>query len=65
MGVPKDAAQDEIKKAFLILAKKYHPDVNSAKDAARKFSDINEAYETLYNETKRNLYNETGMTANE
>jgi molecular chaperone DnaJ len=47
------------------LAKKYHPDVNSAKDAKNKFSDINEAYETLGNEMKRNLYDETGMTANE
>jgi molecular chaperone DnaJ len=47
LGVSEGATQEEIKKAFLILAKKFHPDVNQLKDASKKFSDINEAYETL------------------
>lgn len=47
LGVSEGATQEEIKKAFLILAKKFHPDVNQLKDASKKFADINEAYETL------------------
>ena len=65
LGVSEDASQDQIKKAFLVMAKKYHPDVNPTKDASKKFSDINEAYETLSDAEKRAMYDQTGMSANE
>jgi len=65
LGVVPESSQDEIKRAFLILAKKYHPDLNPQKDASKKFSDINEAYETLGDENKRKLYDMTGLSANE
>ena len=44
LGIAKGASEDEIKKAYRSLAKKYHPDVNKAPDAADKFKEINEAY---------------------
>ena len=47
------------------MAKKYHPDVNKSPNAAKKFSQINEAYETLSDEGKRQYYDMTGMTSNE
>jgi DnaJ-class molecular chaperone len=47
--VSSDATTQEIRSAFLILAKKHHPDVNKSADAVRVFSEINEAYETLSN----------------
>ena len=50
LGVEDDATQQEIKRAYLMLARKYHPDVNKQKDAEKKFSEINEAYETLGDE---------------
>lgn len=65
LGVAKDCDQAQIKKSFLILAKKYHPDVNKSNDAVRRFSEINEAYQTLETEEKRNMYDMTGLTANE
>ena len=65
LGVTSAASEKEIKRAFLLKAKQYHPDVNSAKDAPKMFSQINEAYETLGNPEKRRLYDATGMTSNE
>jgi len=51
LGVDKTASQEEIKKAYRKLAKKYHPDVNKGnKEAAEKFKEINEAYEVLGDE---------------
>jgi DnaJ-class molecular chaperone len=47
------------------LAKKYHPDVNKTKEAKNKFSEINEAYETLNDEGRRNTYDATGWSSNE
>lgn len=54
LGVSKNATQDEIKKAFRTLSKKYHPDKNGGDDT--KFKEINEAYSTLSNEQKRRQY---------
>ena len=65
LGVSEDATQDEIKRSFLILAKKYHPDMNKSKDAKNKFSEINEAYTTLGDEQRRATYDVTGFSANE
>lgn len=47
------------------MAKMYHPDVNKAKDAQKKYLAINEAYQTLSDPKKRKVYDSTGMTANE
>ncbi|WP_026888159.1 DnaJ domain-containing protein [Clostridium beijerinckii] len=52
-----NASNDEIKKAFRSLAKKYHPDRNQCdKDALRKFQEVNEAYEVLSKEESRKKY---------
>jgi uncharacterized membrane protein (DUF485 family) len=50
LGLEKTASQDEIKKAYRFLAKKYHPDVSSEPDAGNKFIQIAEAYEILTNQ---------------
>jgi molecular chaperone DnaJ len=62
LGVSKTASQDEIKKAFRTLAKKYHPDANpeNKEQAAEKFKEISEAYEVLSDENKRKMYDQTG-----
>ena len=61
LGVSKDATTDEIKKAFRKLARKNHPDAGGDEE---KFKEINEAYEVLSDEKKRQLYDQYG-TANE
>ncbi len=54
LGVPRNATAEEIKKSFRKLARQYHPDVNpNDKTAEEKFKDINEAYDALSDETKR------------
>ena len=53
LGVSKNASQDEIKKAYRKLSKKYHPDINKEADAEQKYKDVQEAYETLSDEQKR------------
>ncbi len=58
LGVSKDASQKEIKKAFRRLAQKYHPDKKGGD--TKKFQKINEAYQTLSNEKKRNMYDRFG-----
>jgi molecular chaperone DnaJ len=65
LNVTKGASQDEIKKAYFKLAKEYHPDVNKAPEAKEKFATINEAYETLGDEGKRRVYDQTGMNSDE
>ncbi|CAD8134894.1 unnamed protein product [Paramecium octaurelia] len=65
LGVPKNASQNDIKKAYYGLAKKYHPDANPSKDAKEKFAEINNAYETLSDENKRRVYDQVGMTGDE
>lgn len=62
LGVNKDATQEEIKKAFRKLARKYHPDVNPGdKTAAEKFKEISEAYEVLSDPEKRKKYDQFGV----
>lgn len=61
LGVDKKSTQDEIKKEYRKLAKKYHPDLNrDNKDAQEKFKEINEAYEVLGDEEKRKQYDSFG-----
>ncbi len=60
LGVPRNADEKAIKKAFRRLARKYHPDVNKSKEAEEKFKEINEAYEVLSDPEKRKLYDQFG-----
>lgn len=61
LGVPRTASDDEIKRAFRKLARKYHPDVAADKKSAEeKFKDINEAHEVLGNPENRRRYDELG-----
>lgn len=61
LGVPRNADEKEIKKAYRRLARKYHPDLNPGdKEAERKFKEINEAYEVLSDPEKRKRYDELG-----
>ncbi|MDD6259235.1 MAG: DnaJ domain-containing protein, partial [Erysipelotrichaceae bacterium] len=61
LGVSKDASEDDIKRAYRKLAKKYHPDLNKAPDAADKFKEVNEAYEVLSDPQKRKTYDQFGF----
>lgn len=56
MGVSTDASQEEIKRAYRKLARKYHPDVSKEKDAEERFKEVNEAYEVLKDPEKRAAY---------
>jgi molecular chaperone DnaJ len=58
LGVNKTATKDEIKKAFHKLAHKYHPDKNAGDDS--RFKEVNEAYQILSDEKKRNQYDQFG-----
>ncbi|WP_026906237.1 molecular chaperone DnaJ [Paucisalibacillus globulus] len=60
LGIEKSASKEDIKKAYRKLARKYHPDVNKEPDAADKFKEAKEAYETLSNEQKRAQYDQFG-----
>ncbi|CAO3627950.1 unnamed protein product [Mucor fragilis] len=60
LGVKKSSTASEIKKAYYGLAKKYHPDTNKDKDAREKFVQIQEAYEILSDEQKRQQYDQFG-----
>ena len=65
LGVPKGATAAEIKKAYVKLAREFHPDKNPAADSKQKFSTINEAYTTLTDDKKRQIYDQTGMSSDE
>lgn len=65
LEIDSSASNVEIKRAFLQLAKKYHPDVNNSPNAQKHFSEINEAYETLSDSNKRQIYDATGMSSND
>lgn len=60
LGVPRNASQNDIQKAFRKLARKYHPDVNKDPDADNRFKEINEAYEVLRDPEKRKKYDALG-----
>ena len=60
LGVTKEADGDTIKKAFKKLARKYHPDVNQDPKAIEKFKEVNSAYDTLGDPSKRKLYDRFG-----
>lgn len=60
MGLPKTANKEEIKKRFKELAKKFHPDVNKEPDAKERFAELNESYQILSDDNKRNILDQTG-----
>ena len=62
LGVEKNATQDEIKKAYRKLSMKYHPDRNNGDDT--QFKELNEAYSTIGDETKRRQYDLTRSAYN-
>src|SRR5262249_26450008 len=64
LGVSRSASEDEIKKAYRKLARKYHPDVNPGNKAAEeKFKQVSAAFEVLSNSEKRKMYDEFGEDA--
>ena len=60
LGVERSAGEDEIKKAYRKLARKYHPDVSKEPDAKERFQEVSEAYETLRDKEKRAAYDSLG-----
>ncbi len=60
LGVPRTASQEEIKRAYRKLARKYHPDVSKEPDAEARFKEINEAHEVLKDPEKRAAYDALG-----
>ena len=61
LGVPRNASQEDIKKAFRKLAREYHPDVaKDKKGGEEKFKEINEAYEVLGDPQNRSKYDNLG-----
>jgi curved DNA-binding protein len=64
LGVERGATQDEIKRAYRKLARKYHPDVSKEQDAEQKFKDLGEANEVLKDPEKRAAYDQLGSNWN-
>ena len=60
LGVERDATQQEIKRSYRKLARKYHPDVSKESDAEQKFKELGEAYEVLKDPDKRIAYDQLG-----
>jgi len=61
MGLEKGASQEEIKRAYRKLARKYHPDVSKEANAENKFKEVGEAYEVLKDPAKRAKYDQFGQ----
>ncbi len=62
MGLERDATQDEIKRAYRKLARKYHPDVSKEPEAEVRFKEVGEAYEVLKDPEKRAAYDQLGAS---
>ena len=60
MGVARDVGQDELKRVYRRLARKFHPDVSKEKDAEARFKEVQEAYEVLKDPEKRAAYDQLG-----
>jgi curved DNA-binding protein len=60
LGIDRSATQDEIKRAYRKLARKFHPDINREADAEKRFKEIGEAYEVLKDPEKRAAYDQIG-----
>lgn len=60
LGVPRDASENDIKKAFRRKARELHPDVNKAPDAEDRFKELNEAYDVLSDPQKKSVYDRYG-----
>lgn len=58
LGVPREASQDDIRKAYRKLARKYHPDVSKESDAEARMREVNEANDVLRDEEKRKAYDQ-------
>jgi len=65
LGVPKTATQKEIKSAYYKLSKLHHPDVSTSPDSKHIFQEVSQAYETLGDVKKRQLYDQTGETSSQ
>jgi molecular chaperone DnaJ len=63
LGISKGASKDDIKAAYRKLAKQFHPDLNKAPDAEKKFKEVQEAYDILFDEQKRAAYDQFGHAA--
>jgi len=61
LGVERSASEDDIKKAYRRLARKYHPDVSKEANAEERFKEVSEAYETLRDPQKRKVYDQLGV----
>jgi molecular chaperone DnaJ len=60
LGVSRTAGKDEIRKSYRRLAREYHPDINKDDDAEDRFKEINEAYEVLGDDERRQMYDRFG-----